>query len=177
MYLSQSSVLIYLTESQFSKGFICLLIHIQIWISSLRFSVGGTWTWYLSPLFPKWTSKRHQINSALEIPPIRHTFWERVLAWHLENLFISPVQPVCCLMLASSFHILFALIPSFVEWENYFFSFLVKDACLALASSLLDWRKASSLLRRKESLLYSYTICFSDMLQMRFWKRGECLRF
>lgn len=41
--LSESSVLIYLTETQFSKGCvcICLLIRIQIWISSLRFSVGG----------------------------------------------------------------------------------------------------------------------------------------
>lgn len=30
-------------------------------------------------------------------------------------------------MLASSFRILFALIPSFVEWKNYYFPLQVKD--------------------------------------------------
>lgn len=80
VYLSQSSVLIYLTESRFIKG--CLLkFEFPVWGSVL-----GVCDLGISPLFfLKWTSERHQMNSALEIPPLtRKEIWltlSDVKAW------------------------------------------------------------------------------------------------
>lgn len=81
MNLSESSVLICLTENQFSKGCICiyLLIHIQICISSLRFGGGGgRWAvgFGVCP-FSKMGSKRHQMNSALDIGFSPPWFWRK----------------------------------------------------------------------------------------------------
>lgn len=44
-----------------------------------------------------------------------------------RSVYALSSASACSLMLASSFHILFALIPSFVEWKSYYFPLQEKD--------------------------------------------------